>query len=270
MNPVNTALDVLSLTRLRFSQTGHVLLNIAPQFAVYAARLVQDALRKAKNRLNVIAVITPTYDHATEALATEARNRAAFNLESNGPGDAAPTIWGSLGEIEFDLSASPDTFSGTDGVNYASHPLIGGKPRLQYTGSKLQTAKLAINWHCVTTPDLQERFEALLKAMRDREVLELVIGKSTEGSAYAGEYVITNISHTVTKHNPDGSLMALNLTVDLQEWVEPLGLEVSLASKGDSPKGVIPKNGPTPTQKEQVKKDDEGYFLDAQGNRSKK
>ena len=268
MSAVNTALGAAALTRISFRNTGRVLLHIAPQFAVYAARLVEDALNNAKNRLNVLAVVTPACDHATEGIANEARKRAEFDLQSNGPGAESPQTWGSLGDIEFDLSSSPDTFSGTDGVNYAAHDLIGTKPRLQYTGTKLQTAKLVINWHCAATPDLQDRFEALLKAMRDRTVLDLVIGKSTEGSAYAGQYVITNISHSVTKHNPDGSIKALNLTVDLQEWVDAPDLQASLSS--NSPKAVKPKNKPTTTQQSQVRKDSEGYYLDKDGNRIKK
>ena len=268
MSAVNTALGVAALTRISLRNTGRVLLHLAPQFAVYAARLVEDALNNAKNRLNVIAVITPAYEHAVNAIANEEWNRAKFDLKSNGPGAESPQVWGSLGDdIEFDLSSSPDTFSGVDGVNYAAHAIIGGKPRLQYTGANLQTAKLVINWHCVATPDLQKRFEALLKAMRDRTVLDLVIGKSTEGSAYAGQYVITNISHSVIKHNPDGSIKALNLTVDLQEWVDAPDLQVSLS---DAPKGVVPSKGPTATQQSQAKKDSEGYYLDSSGNRIKK
>ena len=263
---VNSVFDAAALTRVRTQNMGDIALRVGPQFFILLARLAEEAFRNTSGKLNITAVISPADKKQKGAMEDELslrkKNKDNLHAKAKKIGEKAPQLWGALSDIEFNLSASPDTLSGTDGVNYASHAIIGGKPRLQYTGAKLQTAKMAINWHYMTTPDLQERFEKLLQAMRDRKVLELTVGKSTEGSAYAGQYVITNISHSVIKHNPDGSIMALNLTVDLQEWVDA----PDMTETGKAPKGIQGTGTAATAQVEPAPTfyfDEEGFFRDA-------
>jgi phage protein U len=260
------ALSVAALSRVRISEIGSVLVNVAPQLAIQGARLIMEALNNAKNKVAIAAIISPVKLGIGEAMAVEAQNRPLTKPLDGGPGvgsggasEPSPVEWGSLGDIEFDIVSSPASFGAKDEVVYSQHAVIGAKPRLQYTGSKLQTLTLKIAWDSRIVEDIKVRFEALLKAMRDRTVLPLIIGESTVGSVYAEKYVITSIDHTVAKYNPDGSVMLMEATLNLLEWVDAPDLVVGETT----PKAVKETKGKaSPSQKaqSQITKDEQGFY----------
>jgi hypothetical protein len=144
---LNNALDAAALARMSFGHTASVLAQVAPQFAIQAARLVQEAFKNSRGKLEVAAVLSPENARLKEALTAEADNRG-MNLPDGDTGEApqiqkrplklaygdqdeeapqiqkrplklaygdqdeeAPQMWGSLGEIEFDLVSSPNGLS---------------------------------------------------------------------------------------------------------------------------------------------------------------
>jgi len=242
------ALDAAAMTRVRFRETGPVLLQVAPQFAVQALRLVAEAVKNASGMMEVLAIVSPANIKIGEALAVEDRNRAlpAPYEVAGPPGPPSPQVWGSLGDIEFGILESPTSFGGKDAVNYAQHAIIGEKPRLQYTGAKLQTLAIKVYWHSSFEEDIEAKLEKLHIAMRDRKVLALVVGKSTVGSVYAKDWVIADIDRSVEKFRHDGSIMAMEATVNLLEWVADPELETT-ENKGKA-LTQPPAKKPTPAQ----------------------
>ena len=257
---VNRAFQAAALARASLVHAGDVLSQVAPQFAAQAARLIEAAINNARGKYSVSAVVAPELERMEGALAFEGQNKG-IGLESAGPGEDAPQKWGSLNDIEFDLLSGPTGLSAAEGgENYAQHAIIGGHPRLQWTGRRLQKVPLRFAWHSATTPDLDAKLEALLAAMRNREVLDLVIGENSMGSVFVGQFVIESIPVVVTKQRPgDMGILAAEVTVNLLEWAEA----PDLVATGAQPKGIT-KPDPTPAQAAQSQKefhrDDEGYF----------
>lgn len=207
-----------------FGAVGATLEQLAPQIAVQYAHVAWEMINNATSRVKTQAILAGPTLRLAEALAGEDATRARSKPQDPGRGDEEPQTWGSLsspaGDIVFDLMSAPTGLECQEGVVYARHAVIGGKPRLQYTGAELQEISLPLSWHSLVVPDIEARMQRLVGAMRDREILELVIGSNTAGSVYAGRYVIQRIPHTVEKHNPDGSMLAVQLTVELLEWVD--------------------------------------------------
>lgn len=203
-----------------FGAVGATLEQLAPQIAVQYAHVAWEMINNATSKVRTQAILAGPTLRLVEALAGEEATRARSKPQDPGRGDEEPQTWGSLGDIVFDLMSAPTGLECQEGVVYARHPVIGGKPRLQATGSELQEISLPLTWHSLVVPDIEDRLQRLLKAMREREILSLVIGSDTAGSIYAGRYVIQRIPHTVEKHNPDGSMLAVQLTVELLEWVD--------------------------------------------------
>jgi phage protein U len=69
-------------------------------------------------------------------------------------------------------------------------------------------------------PGIETALSALLASMRNREVLDLVVGEDATTGIYAGSYVLEKIPHQVTKHLPNGRIAAVELTLELLEWTD--------------------------------------------------
>lgn len=211
-----------------FGHVGATLEHLAPQIAAQYVHVAWEAINNAARKVKVKAILGGPTLRLAEKLAAEdaARSRAKPEV---GVSEPAPQTWGSLGDHEFDLLSSPNHLEHTDGVVYARHALVGTKPRLQYTGDQLREIRLPISWHAMTTPDIEDRLEALHKSMRTREVLDLVIGEDSAGAFYSGDWVIERISHTVEKYRSDGRILSMEATLELVEWVKDPGLVVAPA-----------------------------------------
>jgi len=257
-------LEASSMLRISFTGMGDVLLRVAPQFAAQGAWLLWNAYHNAaaKAKADVTAHTRPLAEAimAHSVALDKNQSRPLFIEEKtwspDGPPGAkgeSPQKWGSLGKIEFGLTASPTAFSAKDGEVYAQHAVIGGKPRIQWTGDALQTLTMTVRWDSLLEGKVETGMERLMQAMRGLEVLPLVIGESTAGSVYAGAYIITGIDHKVTKYNPDGSMSSVEATVNLLEWVDAPDLEISEVKR----KAV---------QKKQKRKPAPGWHWDEKGN----
>ena len=110
-------------------------------------------------------------------------------------------------------------FSGMDetmGVDYAEHALIGGKPRLQDMGDKLDEIKWNVVFHSMIC-DPEVEVLKLKKAMRDHVALPLVFANGD----YKGRFVPTAFSITTRQTMRDGSLIWVEGSMSLREYVAP-------------------------------------------------
>jgi phage protein U len=202
-----------------FNHVGETLRELAPAIAVEYAHVLweayNNAVRKAKTK---ILLLDPQLD-LDIALLTEAINRLQDWPQPHPPAPAAPQTWGALGDLVFGILTAPDSLEIQDGVTYAKQTLLGSKPHLQFTGYDLQEIKLPLRWHHLVHPDIEGQMKTLLKAMNDRQVLDLVIGNADGTGLYAGSYVIPRLARQITRFLPDGRIAAVDLTLELLEWV---------------------------------------------------
>ena len=213
--------------------------HIAPQLLKLAAHMVLEATRNSAGKIKVQKVIYSENLRIREAVEREGANAVIVSTEPEEIGNEPPPRWGALGDIEFDLLMAPSGFSGDEGVVYAQHAVIGGKPHVQFTGKKLRKITLSLAWHQMAMEDIENSFEALRAAMNEQKVMKLVIGQEKTGSYYAGDFVIEDMPYNVTKYNPDGSILGLELTVNLLEWNTGKPLE---PGQHDPPKAVRKPN----------------------------
>jgi phage protein U len=162
------------------------------------------------------------------------------------PDPAPPQTWGVLGDLVFGIHTAPESLEIQDGVTYAKQTLLGSKPHLQFTGYELQEIKIPLQWHHLVHPDIEGQVKTLLQAMNDRQVLDLVIGGVDGTGLYAGSYVISRLARQITRFLPDGHIAAVDLTVELLEWVGDPELVM-----GDPPPAVRPRSGTTPASSAQ-------------------
>lgn len=203
-----------------FGHVGETLKQLAPQIAAQYLHVAWEAINNAASRVKTQAILAGPSLWLMEALASQEALRVQSRPVVADRGGEEPQTWGSLGDIEFDLMGGPTRLDCQEGMTYVRHGVIGAKPRVQFTAPELQEIRLELSWHRLATPDLEDRLRALLEAMRERRILDLIIGDDTAGAIYGGRYVIQRIPHTVERHNPDGSMLTVQLTVELLEWVE--------------------------------------------------
>ena len=129
-----------------------------------------------------------------------------------------------LGDVEFELITYFDGMEAQFGVDYAEHALIGGKPRLQRVGDKLDEFRLDLVFHgSYCDPELE--LVKLRQAMQLGEARQFVLGNG----AYKGWFVITDLTATSRQTDKVGALVALDAAVTLREYVEPKTLETRKA-----------------------------------------
>lgn len=223
-----------------FGHVGSTLKQLAPQIAAQYVHIVMEAMANAASQAKTELILMDPRLVIEGDVAQEATARAAAQPTLDGTPQEVDQVWGSLGDIEFSLLTAPSAMSVQDGVVYARHALVGSTPRLQYTGRELQEISLDLAWHSMAHPDIEAQLEALFTAMHERTVLDLVIGQQSS-AIYVGDYVIQRIPHKVQRHNSDGSIGAVELTVELLEWQDDPDLVLSKSA------AAIKKTGAAPT-----------------------
>lgn len=229
-----------------FNHVGETLRQVAPAIASEYAHLLWEAFNDATRKIRTRALVLDPQLRILLDLLDEEINRI---LESPRPAPAnpePPQTWGTLGDLVFGILTAPDSLEVQDGVTYAKQTLLGSKPHLQFTGFELQEIKLPIRWHHLVHPDIEGQLKTLLKAMNDRQVLDLVIGTSDGTGLYAGSYVIPRLTRQITRFLPDGGIAAVDLTVELLEWVGDSDLAM-----GPPAPAVRPRSGTPPASRAQ-------------------
>ena len=121
-----------------------------------------------------------------------------------------------LGDIPFDLITY---FSGVEekyAAEFAEHALIEGKPRLQWTGNKLDEQSWSIVLHagfCDPNHELQK----LKGVLARHEALPLIYANGD----YKGWFVPTELSITSHQTMRDGTIVWIDAKLTLREYVVP-------------------------------------------------
>lgn len=124
-------------------------------------------------------------------------------------------MFAQLGDIEFDLIAYLDGFNTWRKIDYAEHPIIEGKPKLQYIGESLETVAIRLSFHA-SFCDPEAELEALKDAASQYAPLAFIFANGV----YKGKYVIEDIRDEVQQTFDDGTVIAVTVEVNLKEWDE--------------------------------------------------
>ncbi|MDA8449842.1 phage tail protein [Acidovorax sp. GBBC 3332] len=126
-------------------------------------------------------------------------------------------MWAVLGTVQFELPAYVEGMEMQAAAEYAEHPLIGGKPRLQRTGDKLDEYRFQLYFHAAyCNPELELR--KLLDLVRSREARQLVLGNGLN----KGWMVAVEAQAMSRQTDAQGNLITLEASLWLREHVEPV------------------------------------------------
>ena len=95
---------------------------------------------------------------------------------------------------------------------YGEHPVIEGKPVLQFTGEALRKAEIAVRLHHTFTDPAQD-LEALRALARTHEAQVLQYADGT----VEGRFVLTRIQHQVLETTPTGEPLHVTAHLSLTE-----------------------------------------------------
>lgn len=122
-------------------------------------------------------------------------------------------MWAVLGDIEFEVKYHPGRQDERSAADYAQHALIQGKPRLEWVGDSLDELTLELTLHSMLVdPELQIR--RLKEAKSAHEPLPYVLGSGD----YRGIYLLTEVSVTTRKTDPQGRLVSATVSLNLLEY----------------------------------------------------
>lgn len=121
-----------------------------------------------------------------------------------------------LGDIQFEGLRGFDTLRKTREAVYAELPLVQGKPRLQRTGTALQSITVGIVLHAAFT-DPSADITALDEYREAGEILPLITGTGE----IIGDFIILGIDETVVQTAPNGRTLNAQLSLTLKEHFDP-------------------------------------------------
>lgn len=119
-----------------------------------------------------------------------------------------------LGDVQFDVITYFDGFESQFGADYAEHPLIEGKPRLQFVGDKLDEIRIQLAFH-LHYCDPEAELVKLKDALAAHQAMALVLGNGD----YKGWFVLTDVQATSKHTDKAGTLIALEASITLREFV---------------------------------------------------
>lgn len=123
-----------------------------------------------------------------------------------------------LGDIEFELITYFDGFEAQFAADYAEHPVIKGKPRLQWVGDALDEYRIELRFHAQYC-DPEAELLRLRKALTAHEAGAFVLGDGQ----YKGRVVITDVQAISRRTDRQGRLLNLDARMTLREWVGQKG-----------------------------------------------
>lgn len=149
-------------------------------------------------------------------------------------------MYAQLGNIAFSELKGFERFTRSRSANYAEIPLVLGKPALQRTGESLTDINVTIKLHADFS-DVENDTNQFYEFLSDGEVLPLVLGNGL----FLGNFVITDLNEAFRKTAVDGSVIVVNLDLQLKE--SPTGDELvnqTLQAKNDGFASDIRKTVP--------------------------
>lgn len=124
-------------------------------------------------------------------------------------------MYAQLGDTIFQGKLGLAGFSGSSETEYAQHPLIDGKPRLQQVAEKLEEITLSINLH-YSFCNPEDEISKLQTARSNGYILPFILGTGT----VVGDFVITSIKRDITQTDQLGAIVFVSLIVQLLEYYE--------------------------------------------------
>jgi phage protein U len=122
-------------------------------------------------------------------------------------------MFAKLGDITFDLLASPTSADETNKYEFAQIDVAEGKPGLQAIGESLKEIKLEFMFHqffCDPASEIQK----IRAAASEMKPLAFILSDAT----YRGDFVITEITNQITSTDPAGRPLSIRATLVLKEY----------------------------------------------------
>lgn len=145
-------------------------------------------------------------------------------------------MWATLGDIRFELLRAPEVADLTSRHVYAEHPVIEGKPKLQWTGDALKERNWTIRLHATfCDPD------AVMTAIRTLAARHQAQPLSLGSGAYLGRFVVAEIHELTLVTDALGATVAQTADLKLKEWIgtESSGTGEAVAAAGQSIVGSV-------------------------------
>ena len=123
-------------------------------------------------------------------------------------------MWALLGDVQFELLFAPEQADLTARYNYAEHPVIEGKPKVQWTGDALKERNWTIRLHSVfCDPDVVMIAIRSMAGQHQAQALSLGTGE------FLGRYVITEIHELTLVTDAAGGTVSQTADIRLKEWI---------------------------------------------------
>jgi phage protein U len=145
-------------------------------------------------------------------------------------------MFGTLGEIIFEVLTSPVGFEASFRWTYAEHDVVEARPRLQWLSEDLRTIAFDLRFHAsFTNPAAQ--LENLLAVARSHSAQALVLGNGE----HLGYFVIVALRVASTLMTAFGDVIAMTLRLELKEWAFSSELDATVAPQPDfTPIAIVP------------------------------
>lgn len=121
-----------------------------------------------------------------------------------------------LGDIPLGVKTYFEGMEESFGGDYVEHGLIGGKPRLQWMGDKLDEIKWILVFHAGFC-DPEVEYLKLKQVVADHTALPLVFANGD----YKGWFIVTEANATLRQTMRDGTVIWLEANATLREYVRP-------------------------------------------------
>ncbi len=120
-------------------------------------------------------------------------------------------MWGSLGDIVFELAQTPKSISDNWKFNFSQHKIINSYPKHEFLGEDVRTLTVEIKLHKKFC-DPEKYFGKFISYGKEGRVCSLIIGPY-----YEGDFVITGVKRVKEEIDIFGNTVCLTLSVNLEE-----------------------------------------------------
>jgi phage protein U len=144
-------------------------------------------------------------------------------------------MFGTLGEITFEVINSPIAFEASFRWTYAEQEVVEARPRLQWLSENLQTIAFDLRLHAsFTNPQVQ--LERLLAAARDHTARALVLGNGK----HLGYFLIVGARVASTQMTAVGDVIAMTVHLELKEWALSSEVDTTVPQRDFTPIAIVP------------------------------
>jgi len=148
----------------------------------------------------------------------------------------ATTTYATIGNLDLFIVASPEQFESRREFYYAVHEVVQDRPRLQWIANELEVIQMRFRFHAMFSQP-QVAYDQLVKRAEAHEAMALVFGNGV----HRGLFVITALGQTIMHQDADGSLILIDLDVQLTEYASASAVEQE-AAPTEPPPAVEPSN----------------------------